>query len=249
MTYTIKLKKFEGPFDLLLFFIERDELDIYDIPIAKITEDFLAYIRQMESLNIDMASEFILVAATLMRIKAKMLLPRKALDEAGNEVDPRQELVDRLIEYRRYKDVIEELRKLEADESLRFPRGNPSDELQEIANRALVDLELESLDLYKLLQSFMRVMERSTSSKKTLHTIARYDYTVKGQQDYIYRKLTEQPKQDFESLFSHLENRVHAIVTFLALLELLNLQKLKIVETDKINQFWVELPDKIQQKG
>ena len=83
MTYTIKIQQFEGPFDLLLFFIERDELDIYDIPISKITDDFLSYVREMESMNIDLASEFILVAATLMRIKAKMLLPRKELDEQG----------------------------------------------------------------------------------------------------------------------------------------------------------------------
>ena len=91
-TYTIKLQQFEGPFDLLLFFIERDELDIYDIPIAKITEDFLEYVRHIESLNLDLASEFILVAATLIRIKAKMLLPRKELDENNQEIDPRKEL-------------------------------------------------------------------------------------------------------------------------------------------------------------
>ena len=102
-TFTIQLPQFKGPFDLLLFFIERDELDIYDIPIAKITDEFLEYIRAMEALNIDLASEFILVAATLMRIKAKMLIPRQILDEEGNEIDPRDELVQRLLEYKRYK--------------------------------------------------------------------------------------------------------------------------------------------------
>ena len=111
-TFTIKLAKFEGPFDLLLFFIERDELDIYDIPIAKITKDFLAYIRELEEMNIDLASEFIVVAATLMRIKAKLLLPRKQIDEQGNEIDPREELVSRLLEYKRYKSVLDELRQL-----------------------------------------------------------------------------------------------------------------------------------------
>ena len=96
-TYSIKLPQFEGPFDLLLFFIERDELDINNIPIHSITEDFLAYIRQMEALNVDLASEFILVAATLCRIKAKMLIPRKPVDEEGNEIDPREELVQKLV--------------------------------------------------------------------------------------------------------------------------------------------------------
>jgi segregation and condensation protein A len=98
-TYQIKLPQFEGPFDLLLFFIERDELDIYNIPISKITNDFLNYIHESESLNIELSSEFILFISTLMRIKAKMLIPRKELDEQGNEIDPRQELVDKILEY------------------------------------------------------------------------------------------------------------------------------------------------------
>jgi len=116
-TYTIKLPQFEGPFDLLLFFIERDELDINDIPIAKITDDFLTYIHQAEEMNIDLASEFVLVAATLCRIKAKMLIPRKEVDEEGNEIDPREELVQRLLEYKRYKSVLADMRKLEEQRS------------------------------------------------------------------------------------------------------------------------------------
>src|SRR3989442_414426 len=107
-TFEIKLPQFEGPFDLLLFFIERDELDIYNIPIAKITSDFLAHIRQMNQLNMEVASEFILVAATLMRIKAKMLLPRPELDEQGNEIDPRKTLIDQLLVYKQFKDAAEE---------------------------------------------------------------------------------------------------------------------------------------------
>src|SRR5580698_10598473 len=122
-TYQIKLPQFEGPFDLLLFFIERDELDIYDIPISKITDEFLNYIQQMEILNIDMASEFIVVAASLMRVKAKMLLPRKEVDETGKEIDPRQELVNRLLEYKRFKEVSADLLKLEEERTMRHQRG------------------------------------------------------------------------------------------------------------------------------
>jgi hypothetical protein len=103
--YQIKLDQFEGPFDLLLFFIERDELDIYNIPITTITNDFLQYIHQQEHLSIELGSEFILFVSTLMRIKAKMLLPRKELDDAGNEIDPRQELVDKILEYKRFKEA------------------------------------------------------------------------------------------------------------------------------------------------
>jgi len=152
-TYTIKLDQFEGPFDLLLFFIERDELDIYNIPIATITDDFLEYIRQMEALNIDLASEFILVAATLMRIKAKMLIPRKPVDEEGNEIDPREELVQRLLEYKRYKSVLEEMREMESKRSKQADRGNITKELKVIATKALVDVELESLSLFKILKT------------------------------------------------------------------------------------------------
>ena len=102
-TYQIKLDQFEGPFDLLLFFIERDELDIYNIPITKITNDFLEHIHHSEKLNIELSSEFILFISTLMRIKAKMLLPRKELDAQGNEIDPRMELVDKILEYKNSK--------------------------------------------------------------------------------------------------------------------------------------------------
>ena len=136
-TYNIKLPAFEGPFDLLLFFIERDELDINNIPIAKITDDFLSYLRQAQSMNIDLASEFIVVAATLMCIKAKLLLPRKQVDEAGNEIDPRAELVDRLLEYKRYKSVLEEMRRLEEMRAFMNPRGNALTEVRRLAERAL----------------------------------------------------------------------------------------------------------------
>lgn len=123
-SYQIKLPQFEGPFDLLLFFIERDELDIYNIPIARMTNDFLAYIHQLESLNIELASEFILFISTLMRIKAKMLLPRKELDEQGNEIDPRRELVDKLMEYKRFKEAAAEMALMEAERLLQQKRGN-----------------------------------------------------------------------------------------------------------------------------
>src|SRR5215203_5154255 len=114
-TYQIKLPQFEGPFDLLLFFIERDELDIYNIPITRITRDFLDYIHHQEKLNIELSSEFILFISTLMRIKAKMLLPRKDVDDAGNEIDPRQELVNKILEYKRFKEASMQMAEMEAE--------------------------------------------------------------------------------------------------------------------------------------
>ena len=122
--FEIKLPQFEGPFDLLLFFIERDELDIHEISIAKITDDFLDYLHHMQQLNMELASEFIYVAATLMRIKAKMLLPRHELDEDGNEIDPKEDLIRKLIEYKKFKLICEELKPLEDERFKREKRGN-----------------------------------------------------------------------------------------------------------------------------
>src|SRR6266496_5644441 len=122
-SYQIKLSQFEGPFDLLLFFIERDELDIYNIPITTIINDFLDFIHKEESLNIELSSEFILFISTLMRIKAKMLLPRKELDEQGNEIDPRQELVEKILEYKRFKEAALRMSELDALRMLMSRRG------------------------------------------------------------------------------------------------------------------------------
>src|SRR5690606_3729391 len=129
--YEIKLEKFEGPFDLLLFFIERDELNIHDIPISRITDDFLDYLQKMQSLNIELASEFIFVASTLMRIKAKMLLPRPELDDNENEVDLKEQLVQKLILYKQFKDVCAELKDFEADRELLHHRGNIGNDLKQ----------------------------------------------------------------------------------------------------------------------
>lgn len=241
-SYNIKLPQFEGPFDLLLFFIERDELDINDIPIAKVTDDFLAYIREMESMDIDLASEFVLVAATLCRIKAKMLIPRKPVDEAGNELDPREELVRRLLEYKRYKSVLEEMRALEDHRSLQNYRGNVVDELHQIATKALVDVELESVTLFKLLRAFERMMLQLEENKKrpTVHRIVQFNYSIEGQQQHILTLVHSGKKTHFNDVFGICVNRIHAIVTFLGLLELLNMGQVKLIGGDAVNNFWLE---------
>lgn len=243
-SYIIKTQHFEGPFDLLLFFIERDELDIYDIPISKITQDFLDYIRHLESLNIDVASEFILVAATLMRIKARLLIPRKETDAEGNEIDPREELVQKLLEYKKYKSVVDEFSAWEESRHFKHNRGGISQELKAIADQALVDLELESLSLYKLLHTFEQLMNKYEVEKnKPRHHIMRFEYTIENQQSYILSTLSKKRKVVFEDLFLQLENRIHAIVTFIALLELLNLQSVHIIQGDGTNNFWISPKD------
>lgn len=251
-TYKIKIDQFEGPFDLLLFFIERDELDIHDIPIAKITNDFLGYVRQMESLNIDLASEFILVAATLMRIKAKMILPRKPLDEEGNEIDPREELVRRLVEYKRYKATIDEFRDLEESRSQKMPRGNASRELKKLSQKALVDTELESLTLFKLMKAFERVMDRlKEGEKKTFHKVYNYNHTVEDQEEFILNSVKIKQNLPFKDLFHNMQDRLHAIITFLALLALINQQKVHFEDREGANNFVVSyreyVPEEVEE--
>ncbi len=239
-SYTIKIQQFEGPFDLLLFFIERDELDINDIPIAKITNDFLEYIKSLEALDIDVASEFILVAATLMRIKAKMLIPRKELDDEGNEIDPRVELTQKLLEYRKYKSVLDEMSALEDNRNFRYTRGNAIHEIKQIAEKALVDLELESLNLFKLLQTFQQLIKKYENDlNRPKPHIVQYEYSIEEQQNYILNIIPKGKKVRFERIFQSLQSRTHAIITFIAMLELLNLQSVTLIQGEGINNFWL----------
>lgn len=187
-----------------------------------------------------MASEFIVVAATLMRIKAKMLLPRKEKDEFGEEVDPREDLVQRLLEYKRFKEVLDDFAKMEEDQSKKLPRGNVGKEIKEIAQKALVDVELESVSLFKLMQVFNRLLDNmQNDSQKVVHRIFDYDYTIEDQSEYIYSKLLTASRLDFKELFAPLQNRVHAIVTFLALLEMVSQQKLSLTLGEGVNNFWI----------
>ncbi len=241
-TYNVKIEHFEGPFDLLLYFIQRDELDIHDIDISKITDDFLSYIRNLEEMDLDVASEFILVAATLMRIKAKMLIPRKEIDEEGNEIDPREELVKRLLEYKQYKDVIDDFKGMEKERAQKVLRGNVNTEIKALAEEALIDVELESLTTYKLFKAFRAVLERYKNVQdKYIHQIVKYPYTLKDQQAFLRNLLADGREYNFVDVFSLLDNRMHAIVTFLALLELVNEQVIKLVDRIGTNNFFLSI--------
>lgn len=238
MTYKIKLPEFEGPFDLLLFFIERDELDIYDIPISKVTDDFLEYIQNIDLINIDVASEFIIVASTLMRIKAKMLLPRKEVDESGNEIDPRDELVQRLLEYKRYKDVLIELRQLEDTRKGMHIRGNISDELFQITTKAMADAELENLTLFSLLKAYENVLYKFDERKtRIVHSVVKFNYSVEERRSSLLNSLKANNNLSFKRIFTSCANRLHAIYTFLAILELLQLEEVSIEQGTDSNDF------------
>jgi segregation and condensation protein A len=240
-TYQIKLPQFEGPFDLLLFFIERDELDIYNIPITKITNDFLDYIHRQESLNIELSSEFILFISTLMRIKAKMLLPRKELDAQGNEIDPRQELVNKILEYKRFKEAAAQMAELEAGRMLMAKRGNLQKELSKIGEAAAEGTEINTITMYRLMRAFERVMQRYHDTKnRPVHTVIRYEYTMEGSRDYMLSLAQQEKTLSFEKVFGNCDNRVHAIFLFLSLLELVQQKFLKIMMGEGKNNFIIE---------
>lgn len=240
-TYQIKLPQFEGPFDLLLFFIERDELDIYNIPINQITKDFLQYIHEMETLNIELASEFILFISTLMRIKAKMLLPRKELDAQGNEIDPRQELVDKILEYKRFKEASEQMTIMEAERLLQQKRGNIKRELDALGEEYSEGTEIQTVTMFKLMQAFEKVMKRySERMHKPQHVVVKYRHSQEGQRIYLLDYMKQSGRVPFETIFSQCENRIHAIFTFLAMLELIQQKFFSILVGTGRNNFILE---------
>jgi segregation and condensation protein A len=239
--FEIKLPLFEGPFDLLLFFIERDELDINDIPIAKITNDFLDYIRHLEVMNIEVASEFILVAATLMRIKSKMLLPRPQVDEQGNEVDPREELVRHLLEYKKYKSVVESFHKMEETELMKEKRGNLAKELRTLAESTNVEAELQDVDVFKLMTVFEKVLRRFEAEKnKPVHQVIQYPYTIEGQKEALLNEVKANRRVSFVELVDkYSRSRIALIFNFLAILEMLAVGKIGIQVGEGYNNFWI----------
>jgi segregation and condensation protein A len=242
--FEVKLPLFEGPFDLLLFFIERDELDIYDIPISRIANDFLDYVRQMEQLNIEVASEFILVAATLMRIKSKMLLPRPVLDEQGNEVDPREELVKHLLEYKKYKSVVDTFHKMEQDELSKEKRGNLMKELKSLAENTNVEAELQDVTVFKLMTVFERILKRHEAEKnKPVHQVVQYPYTVAQQKKFIYETLATKQRVAFTEILEMYPTRIGLIFNFLAILEMLALQMLTIQIGEGYSNFWISMAE------
>lgn len=238
--FLIHLPQFEGPFDLLLFFIERDELNVHDIPIHKITNDFLDYIQHMERLNIEVASEFILVAATLMRIKAKMLLPRKEIDEEGNEIDPRQELIQQLLEYKRFKEVVEILKEFEINRSFKYSRGNQKKEVEDLIKVLADEAELETITLFKLLKAYQRTMEKyKNKNEKVVHHVKPFKFSIEKEKENLALFIKKNSKASYTEIFSRCESRIHAVFVFLGMLELIQQQVISIILGEGSNNFWL----------
>ncbi len=238
--FEIKLPQFEGPFDLLLFFIERDELDVHDIPIARIADDFLSYIHQLNSLNMELASEFIFVAATLMRIKAKMLLPRYEAGAEVNEADTKEQLIQKLIEYKKFKVLCDALRPFEDERFKQEKRGNIKADNEQAEAVTLPGEELSAFDLYKLMMIYDRVIKRHLKKNEEMkHTVIQYPYTIEQQKQNIENLLKINKMMDFKAIAAQSDNKVHFVYNFLAVLELLQQELIDIQVGLGFNNFWV----------
>ena len=217
MTYKIHLENFEGPLDLLLYFIRRDELDIYDIPIAKITKDFIGIVEEWKRLNLLIAGDFIVMASTLMRIKAKMMIPRPEIDDDGEIIDPRSELIQQLIDYRRYRNAAEPLKNMAEKRKEYIPRQ---------FQQNIVDLDnsfnftLNEVSLYELAKVFKNVLEkRPVVSQFELN---REPIRLEEQKEMILKYFDAEGRLNFTILLGNLKTRLEVIVTFLAVLDLIH---------------------------
>lgn len=236
--FEVKLPIFEGPFDLLLFFIERDELSIQDIEISRITNDFLSYIHQLLALNMEIASEFILTAASLMLIKSKMLIPRVEMDDSGSEINSEQDLIARLIEYKQFKSAAEEMKGFEHSRMLQERRGNIEHDLTLAAASSSHQDELLSLDLYRLLTVYHRTVQKySLRTEEVKHTVVQYPYTIERQKYFISNLLEINKSIDFAMVLQNSENRVQFVYNFLAILEMLQQQIVMITIGSGFNNF------------
>ena len=238
--YQIQLPQFEGPFDLLLFFIQRDELNIYDIPISKITHDFLEYIHHLEELEIDIASEFILMAASLMKIKAAMLLPRQQINEKGEAIDPRTELVDRLVEFQKYKKAQEELQILEEKQLNCLIRRGIETEIQQLSQQITPQEEMVGLNLYQILKTYHKVLQNHISqTAKPKHVIQKYPYTLEEVKLQILDEIRQFRRLDFITFVTMHPEKLYVVFSVLAILELIQQKLLKVILGEGYNNFWM----------
>ncbi|AGK54762.1 segregation/condensation protein A [Bacillus sp. 1NLA3E] len=245
MQYNVKIDAFEGPLDLLLHLINSLEIDIYDIPVSEITEQYLLYIHAMKELQLDLASEFLVMAATLLAIKSKMLLPKheeEMLDENFDidlEEDPREELVERLIEYRKYKEAAQDLKSLEEERSLIYTKA-PSD-LSDYINKGKPDIKDLDVSLYDMLGAFQKLLRRKKLQKPLATKITKQEIPIQTRMTEILAELKHlKGRRSFYDLFPYLD-RGHIVVTFLAILELMKQKEIFVEQEQNFADIFVSV--------
>lgn len=236
--YKVQLKNFEGPLDLLLFFIKRDELDIYDIPISHITKEFLEYIHLMEELDLDVASEFIYMASLLMSIKARMMLPTDGDDEEElDENDPRYELVQKLLEYKRYKEMSEKLAVIDEETRQKYFRGYTDSDLVE---KQASGEALKEVTLFDLMSAFQKVLA-DIKRQHSYHRVEKVETTIEDQTEYVLQTLQKRGRSSFLEICTQLKSKIIVVVTFLAVLEMLKEQQINLFLEDDPTDFYIDL--------
>ncbi len=234
MTYQVRLEQFEGPLDLLMHLIRRDKINIYDIPISHITREYLSYIEIMQELELEVAGDFFVMAATLMRIKSQMLLPRhEGLEE--EEADPREELVRNLLEYRKFKEAAQHLAAKEEDRRKIFPRTAAAPPAEEPADE---ELDVSLFDLLEALQSVFKNIKR-----QAVYHVVPDSVTVEQKIDAIRATLARRSEVLFTELFIGESAKIEIIVTFLAILEMMKLGELVARQMSHTADIWLYKPD------
>lgn len=236
--HKVELDQFQGPLDLLLYFIRRDEIDINDIPIAKITAEYLQIVEDMKSMNLSIAGEFILMAATLMRIKSKMLLPRPDLDDLGEPIDPRTELVQQLIEYKKYKDIADNLSEKWEALSYQHERSltQSIDDIEEEINY------LKEISVFELAKHFKEVMDRAPEINPYEVDLNTLDLSDKKQ--FILSSFDGRGILSFEHLLKSCKSKLEVVITFIALLDLVQQFKIAVFQISLFEDIEIHLLSK-----
>ena len=237
--YKIKLPNFEGPFDLLLYFIKRDELNIYDIPITEITEEFLKYIRLMQYFDLELAGEFILMAATLMYIKAQLLLPVTKDDNEEEIEDPRTNLVQRLLEYKKYKEAAIELREMSEDQKYIYYRKMFEGDISVVENITTY----KNATLFDLLNALKKAVERS-SKVEFKHEVEILNISIDEKSELILALLSKRKRINFVDAIAG-NTKMHIVVTFLAILELIRSNQIIVFQEDNFDDFLIIEPQNL----
>ncbi len=233
MSYQVKVNVFEGPYDLLLFLIKKGEVDIYDIPIAKVAKAYLDYIELMRSLDLEIAGEFIVMAATLMRIKAKMLLP--VYVEAEEEiVDPRTELVQNLLEYQRIQNAAERFEEYEGSRLCHFTRGNVRYDLGLEKEEEYLEMQMS---VYELMLAFEKIIKEKKVKK--FHVVEPEPYTVEERIDEILKILEGGKKVSFQKILMDYNEKIIIVINFLAILELVRMHRVRITQSQPFQEIWI----------
>ena len=228
MTYKVKLEIFEGPLDLLFYLIKKEELNIHDIPIAAVTEQYLQYMELMKMLDLDIAGEFLVMAATLMHIKSKMLLPPEESEASEEEIDPRDELVRKLLEYKKFKEAAGQLKSKEAESKETFTRSGSRQPIED--DPADEELYFEA-SIFDLLSAFSKILKEVPKNK--FYEVIKDEVTVSGKIHEIFHMLVKRPVIYLLELFNKARNKLEIVATFLALLELIRMKEV-LVKQDKV---------------